>query len=41
MTKTNDLPEIEKHARDAMHKAIENTWREFATIRPARPPPAC
>jgi ribosome recycling factor len=33
MTKTNDLPEIEKHARDAMHKAIENTRREFATIR--------
>jgi len=33
MTKTNDLPETERYARDAMHKAIENTRREFATIR--------
>jgi ribosome recycling factor len=34
MTKTNEaLPDIERHAREAMLKAIENTRREFATIR--------
>lgn len=30
---TDPLQDIEKHAREAMHKAIENTRREFATIR--------
>jgi ribosome recycling factor len=30
---TEALQPIEKHAREAMHKAIENTRREFATIR--------
>ena len=27
------MQDIEKHAREAMHKSIENTRREFATIR--------
>jgi ribosome recycling factor len=30
---TDSLQDIEKHAREAMHKATENTRREFATIR--------
>jgi len=30
---TDALQEIEKHAREAMQKAVENTRREFATIR--------
>lgn len=30
---TDPLQGIEKHARDAMHKAVENARREFATIR--------
>jgi ribosome recycling factor len=30
---TDPLLDLEKHAREAMHKAIENTRREFATIR--------
>jgi len=30
---TEPLQDIEKHAREAMHKAIESTRREFATIR--------
>jgi ribosome recycling factor len=30
---TDSLQPIEKHAREAMTKAIENTRREFATIR--------
>jgi ribosome recycling factor len=30
---TDPLHDIEKHAREAMHKAIENTRRELATIR--------
>jgi ribosome recycling factor len=35
MTKANEelLPDIERNAREAMQKAIENTRREFATIR--------
>jgi ribosome recycling factor len=32
MTK-DSLQDLEKHARDAMHKAVESTRREFATIR--------
>jgi len=27
------IPELTKHAREAMHKAVENTKREFAGIR--------
>jgi ribosome recycling factor len=27
------LPELTKHARELMHKAVENTKREFSTIR--------
>jgi ribosome recycling factor len=27
------IPEIVKHARDGMHKAVENTKREFSAIR--------
>ena len=30
---TDPLQELEKHAREAMQKAIDNTRREFATIR--------
>jgi ribosome recycling factor len=30
---TDSLQPIEKHAREAMHRAIENMRREFATIR--------
>jgi len=30
---TDPLQDIEKHARDAMHKSVESTRREFATIR--------
>jgi ribosome recycling factor len=30
---TDPLQEIEKHAREAMQKAVENTRREFSTIR--------
>ncbi len=33
MTTTESLPEIVKQARAAMDKAMENTRREFATIR--------
>ena len=34
MTQANEeLPDIERNAREAMQKAIENTRREFATIR--------
>lgn len=29
----NTLPEIEKHAKDLMHKAVENAKRELASIR--------
>jgi ribosome recycling factor len=27
------IPEITKHAKDGMHKAVENTKREFSSIR--------
>jgi ribosome recycling factor len=27
------IPELTKHARDLMHKAVENTKREFSTLR--------
>jgi ribosome recycling factor len=27
------IPELTKHARELMHKAVENTKREFSTIR--------
>jgi ribosome recycling factor len=30
---TNSLPDLEKQARDHMHKAVESTKRELATIR--------
>jgi ribosome recycling factor len=30
---TDPLQEIERHAREAMQKAVENTRREFSTIR--------
>lgn len=30
---THSLPELEKQARDLMHKAVESTKRELATIR--------
>jgi ribosome recycling factor len=30
---TEPLQSLEKHAREAMHKAVDNTRREFATIR--------
>jgi ribosome recycling factor len=29
----NTIPELTKHAREAMHKAIESTKRELSTIR--------
>lgn len=29
----NTLPDLTKHARELMHKAVENTKRELATIR--------
>ncbi|MBX3145551.1 MAG: ribosome recycling factor [Gemmatimonadales bacterium] len=29
----SQIPEIQKHARDGMHKAVENTKREFSSIR--------
>lgn len=29
----NTIPEIEKHTRELMHRAVENTKRELATIR--------
>jgi ribosome recycling factor len=30
---TDPLHDIEKHAREAMHRSVESTRREFATIR--------
>ena len=30
------IPELTKHARELMHKAVENTKREFAAIRSGR-----
>jgi ribosome recycling factor len=33
MSTFTTLPEITKHAREAMHKAVENTRRELASIR--------
>ncbi|HEU5040460.1 MAG TPA: ribosome recycling factor, partial [Gemmatimonadales bacterium] len=27
------IPELTKHARELMHKAVENTRREFSTLR--------
>ena len=29
----NTIPELQKHARELMHKAVENTRREFSGIR--------
>ena len=29
----NNIPELVKHAREAMHKAVESTKRELSTIR--------
>ncbi len=34
------IPELIKHARDAMHKAVESTKRELATIRSGKASPA-
>lgn len=33
MSTPNTIPELVKHARDLMHKAVENTRREFSGIR--------
>ncbi len=33
MSTLTTLPEITRHARDAMHKAVESTKRELASIR--------
>jgi ribosome recycling factor len=33
MSTPNTIPELVKHARDLMHKAVENTRREFSSIR--------
>lgn len=33
MNAPTSLPDVAKHAKDAMHKALENTKRELATIR--------
>ena len=33
------IPEIVKHARDGMHKAVENTKREFSSIRSGKASP--
>ena len=33
MSTLNSIPELVKHARELMHKAVENTRREFAGIR--------
>jgi ribosome recycling factor len=33
MTPAAGIPDLVKHARDAMHKAIENTKREFSGLR--------
>ena len=32
----NSIPELLKHARDLMHKAVENTRREFSSIRTSK-----
>jgi len=32
----NTIPELLKHARDLMHKAVENTRREFSGIRTSK-----
>jgi ribosome recycling factor len=34
------IPELTKHARELMHKAIENTKREFGTIRSNKASPS-
>ncbi len=34
------IPELIKHARDAMHKAVESTKRELATIRSGKASPS-
>lgn len=34
------IPELVKHARDAMHKAVESTKRELATIRSGKANPS-
>ena len=36
----NTIPELLKHARDSMHKAVENTKRELAHIRSGKASPA-
>jgi ribosome recycling factor len=36
----NSIPELTKHAREAMHKAIENTKRELTHIRSGKASPA-
>ena len=33
MSTLNTIPELVKHARELMHKAVENTRREFSGIR--------
>jgi ribosome recycling factor len=33
MSTPNSIPELVKHARELMHKAVENTRREFSGIR--------
>lgn len=36
----NTIPELVKHARESMHKAVENTKRELAHIRSGKASPA-
>src|SRR5262245_16736213 len=40
MTTTSTIPELVKHARESMHKAVESTKREFATVRSGKASPA-
>ena len=34
------IPELTKHARELMHKAVENTKREFSGIRSGKANPS-
>jgi ribosome recycling factor len=36
----NTIPELTKHARELMHKAVENTKREFSGIRSGKANPS-
>ncbi len=36
----NTIPELVKHARELMHKAVESTKREFSTLRSGKASPS-